>query len=320
MGGSPILCQVMSLLKPRCAPMFLLFLVVLGGCSPRSMIVLVSEPYAFTLGERGVFEKELSRAASAHGLRLHLIVAPVTAALKDTIEAGLPRSAVAIIDPLYGREAESLAAGYPNVDFILLGGAIPEEAAGNVRYLSFDRTAAFQTAGYAAELSIDNQESGGVGAKAEGSEPRIGVILMRSRAVGDSAVSAFIRGCLDAGGAAPTVKELNEPQDKAGVALAVEELRKQGIEIFFPRLGELNGACLAALKTSGGCAVTEDWEGTGASAAQVFLSVEEDLIGGIDACLSAPRDQGARVFGPVRVVCGKARPVPPGLEERITCK
>ena len=284
------------------------------------MVVLISEPYAFTLGERGAFEKELSRAASAHGLRLHLIVAPVSTALKNSLKAELPRSAVAVIDPLFSREAESLAAGYPEVDFVLLRGANPEEAAGNVRYLSFDRTAAFQTAGYAAERSLENMETSGAEERAGGSESRIGVLLMRSRAVGDPAVPAFIRGCLDAGGAAPIVKELDAPLDKAGVTLAVEELRRKGIEIFFPRLGELNGACLTALKTSGGCAVTEDWEGTGALAGQVFLSVEEDLIGGIDACLAAPRDQGARIYGPVRVVCGKARPVPPGLEEKITCR
>ncbi len=310
----------MSLVKPRRAPMFLLFLIVLAGCTPRGMIVLVSEPYAFTLGERGAFQKELSRIASAHGLRPRLIVAPVTAALKDALEPELPRSAVAVIDPLFKSEARRLAAGYPKVDFVLLGGADAVDDAGNVRYLSFDRTAAFQTAGNAAERSIENGESSGADAEAGGSKPRIGVILMRSRAVGDPAVSAFIRGCLDAGGAAPIVKELDEPLDKAGVTLAVEELRRQGIEIFFPRIGEQNGACLAALKASGGCVVTEDWEGTGASAGQVFLSVEEDLIGGIDACLSAPRDQSAMVYGPVRVVCGKARPVPPGLEDRITCR
>jgi hypothetical protein len=308
--------------KPYSPAFFLLIFMILGGCAPRGVLVFLSEPFGISRGEGSALERELSRSVSAHGFQLRLVVSPVSESVKDRLDAELsqPWIKAAVIDPLFSLEAESLAAGYPDVSFVLLGESNSRELSINVRRLIFDRRVSFQTAGYASVVLLRTQDPNGADYDAQEGGSRIAILLPHSRAMGDSAVSAFIKGCLEAGGSSPTVMELNEPLDKSAVAKGVEDLRKQGIQIILPRLGELNGACLAALKASGGIAVTEDWEGTGAYADQVFLSVEEDIIGGIAACLAPSEDPRSTVIGPVRVVCGRARPVPQGLEGRITCR
>ncbi len=290
----------------------LLVLALFSGCSGRGVLVFLSEPYSVSLGAKGSFQRDLSAAVSARGYRLTLVAAPSAEQPENRLaeELGRGRTAVAVIDPLFSREAGRLAPGYPGVAFVLTGGEEGTDASGNVKRLVFDRSAAFQTAGYASVMSL-KAKSGGESA------PGIGILLPHSRAVGDAAASAFIKGCLEAGGAAPLVKELEDPLDKAAVTRAVEELRKQNVEIVLPRLGELNAACLAALRTSGGSAVTEDWKGTGAFADQVFLSIEEDVIGGIAACLDPSAAGASSIPGPVEVVWGSARSIPEGLEGKI---
>jgi hypothetical protein len=85
----------------------------------------------------------------------------------------------------------------------------------------------------------------------------------------------------------------------------VDQLRRAGVETFLLGLGERNPAGLEALRGAGGAAVLADWRASGAFSAQVLLSVEEDVPGGITRALNVLRTGVTRVQGPVRLVSGK---------------
>jgi basic membrane lipoprotein Med (substrate-binding protein (PBP1-ABC) superfamily) len=262
------------------------------------------------LGDEQVVRAQLASVAARHSLRLHLVLTGFTEPGRDRLERELSRAgtAAAVIGPFFSGEAISLAAAHPAVTFCLLGPDTDATSPPNVGRLLFDRTEALATAGYAAAISL---RAGGKG--------KAGILLSgRHTPGGDEEVGAFLRGLADAGAQPPLVRELAEPVDRTAAVRAVAEMARDGVAIFFPRLGWQNLACLEALKNTGGCAVTEDWQASGVFAGQVFLSVEDDIIGGVDASLSAGSSREIR--GGVRIVCGKARPVPPGMGDRIQCR
>ncbi len=319
----------------------------LGACSQRELLVYAAEPYWESANADGLLGGALSSVARARGLRLRLVNGGINDSVNEVLSrelsraraaaAQMPRStpsapearttinplrrtplgrgstppegrttAVVVADPLSSAEAADLAPRFPSVLFILMGdaGGDPRE---NIIRLLFDREPAFRTAGHAAGLALG-------GAKA-------GVILGGLRNAASADVAAFTSGLKDAGHADRLViRDLGGAVDAAAVQRAVNEMRAGGVEIFLPKLGEQNQACLDAVRASGGCVVTEDWRATKAFEEQVFLSVEEDVAGGIDACLSAATQRPQTVYGPVRLACGKARDVPPELRDKITCR
>jgi DNA-binding LacI/PurR family transcriptional regulator len=284
--------------------------LLLASCASRQLLVLMDGPSWTALGDERAVRGALSSVAARHGLGLDLVVTGFTEPGRERLQRELSRSrvAAAVIGPFFSRDALDLAGTHPGVTFCLLGQDAGAASPGNVVRLIFDHTEALATAGYAAALSLRSEE-----------KAKAGIILSSRRtAGGDEEVAAFLRGFADAGAAAPVVRELAEPVDRAAVVRAVTEMARDGVTILFPRLGWQNLSCLEALKTTGGSAVTEDWQASGVFAGQVFLSLEDDVIGGVDSCLStgSPRE----VRGGVRIVCGKARPMPPGLEDRIQCR
>ena len=101
-----------------------------------------------------------------------------------------------------------------------------------------------------------------------------------------------------------------DPAEKAAVTTAVAQMHKEGVEVFLLGMGSLDAWCLEDLQTTGGCAVVADWATSGAFPEQVFLSIEEDIQGGILRALAVAGPGAKAVSGPVRIVNGKARPVP----------
>ncbi len=307
----------------------------LGACSQKELLVYAAEPYWESADADGALGGALSSVARAHGLRLRLVLGGVMESVQDNLSrelsraraaAQMPRStaaaqmpwsttAVVVTDPLSSAEAADLAPRFPSVLFILMGdsGGDPRE---NVVRLLFDRGPAFRTAGHATGLAL-----GGTNAAEYRGGAKAGVILEGSRSAASADVAAFASGLKDAGHADRLIiKDLGGAADAAAVQRVVNEMRAGGVEIFLPKLGEQNQVCLDAIRAAGGCVVTEDWRATKAFEAQVFLSVEEDVAGGIDACLSAAPQRPQTVYGPVRLACGKARAVPPELRDKITCR
>jgi basic membrane lipoprotein Med (substrate-binding protein (PBP1-ABC) superfamily) len=297
--------------------------IALGSCSERGLLVFMADPYVQSLGGGSSLKSGLSAVAGKYDMHLDLLVSGIMEPVDDVLSRRLSRTraAAVVVGPLFSIEAAQLAGKFPQVRFILMGGPSSSETNGNVLRLLFDRREAFQTMGYASALSL-KEETVGAGSSPSGQAPAggAGVLLPRSRIAADEEVDAFSRGFKQAAGASRLiVQDLNEPIDGETVRKAVRDMRAQGVEIFLPVLGESNEACLEAVRNSGGCVVTADWEGTGAFANQVFLSVEEDVAAGIDASLAAASDTGI-VYGPVRVVSGRARSVPPELKEKIVSR
>jgi hypothetical protein len=82
-------------------------------------------------------------------------------------------------------------------------------------------------------------------------------------------------------------------------------------------MGSLDSWALEVMKDAGGCAVVADWASSGAFPGQVFVSVEEDVPAGIAQALTHAAPGIRTVDGPVRVVAGKARPVPAAARSRL---
>jgi basic membrane lipoprotein Med (substrate-binding protein (PBP1-ABC) superfamily) len=278
------------------------------ACSSKQMVVFVSQPYWESADRDGALHRKLSSVAKTHGLGLRLVLAGTTDDARGVLsrELSSSRASVVVAGPLSSAPAAQLAPGFPSVLFILMGEGGSGDGA-NVERLLFDRGPAFRTAGYASGLALG-------GAKA-------GVILRSPRSAVEGDVSAFASGLKDAGLADRlVVRDLGGAADPAVVQRAVNEMRAAGVDIFLPKLGDRNQSCLEALRVSGGCAVTEDWEASGAFKSQVFLSIEEDVAAGVDACLKTAGQGRTTVYGPVRLACGRAREVPRELRDRISCQ
>lgn len=233
-------------------------------------------------------------------------------------EVATGRYRTAVIGPLLSCEWKGYAPRFPRTRFILIGGEREGEMPSNVVVLRYDRVNAYRAAGYAAGLSVLGEAARGkaagglaAGGEAGGLGPRIGVLLSSSPELTAEETEAFSAGAAEAlSGARPVVRVVAEPAEKPALTTAVAEMHKEGVEIFLLGMGTLNAWCLEVLQTTGGCAVVADWAASAAFPEQVFLSIEEDIRGGILRALAVDGPGINAVSGPVRIVNGKARPVP----------
>jgi hypothetical protein len=292
---------------------FALCSLCLAACSSRAMLLYVSDPYWKSIGGSQRMERALSAAAETHRLRLRLVVTAAFDPVSERLpkELALTGAGVAVIGPLFSQEAAGIVSSYPSISFILMGGPTESSADENVISLRFDRRDAFHTMGFAVGISLSREPHSGA---------KAGVLLLSSAVGEDPEVSAFSLGLAEsAAGQTPVIRALADPVDRAAIQKAVQEMRAQGVVYFLPKLGELNPSCLEALKSAGGCAVTEEWQNSGAFAQQVFLSAEDDISGGIAACLAQIGKDTKVVYGPVRIFCGRARPVPSEVAAAVSC-
>ena len=233
-------------------------------------------------------------------------------------EVATGRYRTVVIGPLLSFEWKGYAPRFPRTRFILIGGARGEDLPPNVVLLHYDRANAYRAAGFAAGLSVRGKAAGSevAGGEASGGDatglgPRIGVLLSLSSELTAEETEAFSAGAAEAlSGARPVVRVVAEPAEKPAVTTAVTQMHKEGVEVFLLGMGNLDAWCLEVLQTTGGCAVVADWAVSAAFPEQVFLSIEEDIRGGILRALAIAGPGINAVSGPVRLVNGRARPVP----------
>ena len=288
--------------------------LVLLGCSKPQLLVFFSKPYWNALGPS--LTAELSTVAQRHGLSTRIVTPGISEAVSDSLTKELRQGSVdaVVVDPLLSSEAADVAQRFGTVTFILMDG--PDQPLSNTIDLRFDRSSAFKNMGRAVAAALRENPELASGPPPPGPERNEVAVLVLSRFSTDAETEAFSDGVAETG-QRPLVKEIPEPLDRAAVVATVKALRAEGYQVFFPRLGELNGACLETLATEGGYAVTEDWVATQAYPAQVFLSVEEDVPAGIDACLSARDAKQHFVTQGAFLVSGKARKIPAGFESIV---
>ena len=268
------------------------------------------QPFWMSLGNDAPVRLSLRRAAVQHGYLPRIFVKGPqenpAAHLAQDISAGRFRTVV--VGPLLSFEWPGYVPQSPRTHFILIGGVAPDDLPQNAVALVFDRTHAFNAAGFAAGQSVRERARGEVSI-ALGS--RIGILLNASSPLTAAETEGFVSGVAEAlEGARPTVRVLADGTDRPGVKASIEQMRAQGAEIFLLGMGNLDPWCLEVMKDAGGCAVVAGWASSGAFPAQVFVSVEEDFPAGIERALARAAAGVRAVDGPVRVVAGKARQVP----------
>ncbi|MBE3063913.1 MAG: hypothetical protein IMZ69_02705 [Spirochaetes bacterium] len=298
----------------------LLALFALTGCWRGRLLVCGELPFWASLGEPTRVKAELAIHSILRGYLPTFLSVGVQENPRERLVAALGsgRFSAAVVGPLLSLEAAGFVDGFPMVRFVMIGGRPTEGDASKVTRVVFDRTEAYRTAGDCARLSLSEGPPGG----------RIGVlaaVASASAAVASAsaAVDAEVQAFLDGAGpqsARAVVRSIDEPVDAAKVRKAVEEMRREGVEIFLPRLGGHDVSCLESLVDAGGCAVTADWEVSGAFPRQVFLSVEERTIDGIARGLAKRGKGGGTVEGTVVLACGEARAVSREIREKGRCR
>jgi basic membrane lipoprotein Med (substrate-binding protein (PBP1-ABC) superfamily) len=273
------------------------------------------QPYWTSLGADLRMRGALSWVSVRHGYLPRIFVrAPrenPAAHLAQDVSAGPFRTVV--VGPLLSYEWEGYVTQSPRTRFILIGEGDADELPPNAVALVFDRARAFNATGFAAGESV---REGARGDAAAALGTRV-AILASTSALTAAEMEGFSSGVAEAlEGARPSVRVL-EGADRAAVKASIEQMRAQGVEMFLLAMGSLDPWCLEVLRDAGGCAVVSDWESSGAFPAQVFLSVEEDIPGGISRALSLPRMGIHAVRGPMRIVEGKARRVPTAAKSRL---
>jgi hypothetical protein len=285
-------------------------ILLLSGCWNGGILFVFERPFWDSIGGNAGLTLALSGASVMRGyLPRVLVTGPQESPaerLAREVTAGRYRTVV--VGPLLSFEWKAYATRFPRTRFILIGGEGGEDLPPNVVLLRYDRANAYRAAGFAAGLSVRGEAAGG---DAGGLGPRIGVLLSSSPELTPEETEAFSAGAAEAlNGARPVVRVIAEPAEKAAVRTAVEQMHKEGVEVFLLGMGNLDAWCLQVLQTTGGSAVVADWAASGAFPDQVFLSIEEDIRWGILRALAVAGPGIHAVSGPVRIVNGRARPVP----------
>jgi hypothetical protein len=280
---------------------------VLSGCWNGRLLIAMDEPAWAAENGGALLHWPLVRTSLVHGyLPSFLIVQPAedpAASLRRALTARRYRAVVT--GPLLSLSQSAVPSPGTRVLLVQDDGGPPQ---GNAVRLVFDRTAAFRTAGLAAGLFI-SQEAGAAVTNALAS--RIGVLISARPPGTSDELTAFTQGVAQAlDGGQPSMRSLTVPVDRNTVKAAVDQMERDGVEIFLLFMGAPDAWALEDLKDSGGCAVVSDWAASGAFPRQVFLSIETDLVGGVALFLAGTRNAQGTISGPVRVVAGQARAIP----------
>jgi hypothetical protein len=286
----------------------LLCVLFLSGCWNGRVLFAFERPYWASLGGGPRLALSLDLAGLTRGYLPRLAVSAQTerSAERLAAEATAGRYRAVVVGPLLSFDWRLYAPQNARTRFILLGGAAAADLPPNTVTLLFDRREAFRAAGAAAGAAVKaaaGADGGSLGA-------RIAVLLSPSPVLEPAEIDAFSDGAgrvLD--GSRPVIHTFTDRIDKPTVKTEVEQMRKEGVEVFLLGMGSLDAWALEVLKGAGGSAVVGDWSSSGAFPRQVFLSVEEDIPAGIGRAL-ASRGGTREVRGPVRLVSGRARQVP----------
>jgi len=316
-------------------PLVLCSLLLLGGCWNGRVLLFFEQPYWTSLGDDRPLRIRLERQALRDGYYPSLVIPaetedPLTGLARDLSRRDFP---AAIVSPLVSLTAVDLARRFPGTIFLLLGGARRDDLPPNCIQILFDRSSAFRTAGFAAGQAVREEDPN---AGAEALVAKVAVLELSSLAA-DGEAGAFQAGVAEAlDGAQPAARTVTEPVDRSAVQNTLQQMRRDGAEIFLLHLGALDAYGLQVLQDAGGSAVVADWESSQTNPRAVFLSVEEDVPDAIAAALrtlkrpadgrsvAGPTNTGVSasrvLFGPVHLAVGKARPVPQAAVGRVEAR
>jgi hypothetical protein len=309
---------VKPLIAPLCA---FVFLSMLSGCWNGRVLISFERPYWASLGDDARTRLAIARESLPRGYlpRFDLGASQGTPMERLTREIGRTTYAAVVIGPMLSLEWQAYAATFPGTRFILIGVSTAAQLPPNALAIRYDRTRAFAAAGFAAGASV--REAAGA-TLAPTLASRVGVIRAGA-ALSEEEVRAFSDGVGEAlNGGTPAVREVAPPVEKQVLKSVLEQMRGEGVEVFLLGAGSMDAWCLEVLRSTGGCAVVADWSASGAFPRQVFLSIEEDVPGGIGRALAEPAAvepaAGSKaVSGPVRILTGTARRIPPGAQARL---
>ncbi len=280
----------------------------LCGCWNGRVLYTVEQPFWDSLGNDLPTRIAVTRESLPRGyLPDFLVTAPPedpAARLGRLLATGQYRTVV--IGPLLSLQWRDYAVSHEHTHFILIGGEAAPDLPPNITQILYDRTGAYRSAGAAAAAAVQ-EEAGGQASATLG--PRIGMLLSAAGGLTAAETDAFSSGVAGAlNGGTPAVRTLAAPFDKNIVKAAIDQMSQEGVEVFLFDTGSFDPWCLEVLRSDGGMAVVADWAASRAFPRQVFLSIEEDVPGGIARALAAPAKE-QRVMGPVHVVVGEAKPV-----------
>lgn len=297
-------------MRPRGAISLIPLVLLLTGCWNGLALFSFEQPFWSSLGDDSRLKITLAVDAAGRGylprVRTFEGTPDPSAALAGAVTTG--RYAVVIVGPLLSLDWQSYVPRFPQTRFVLVAAPAPVTGApSNAVFLTFDRTPAFREAGRAAAQWVGGRrEASGTFAPAAAPAERIGVLTSDDSGLSASETDAFMSGVADSRiGGTPTKRVLSPPLDRNSVRTAIDQMRGAGASVFLLGLGEHDPLALEALRDGGGMAVVADWEASGAFPAQVLVSVEEDVRGGIARAWDALRAGVPRVDGPVRLVAGK---------------
>ena len=273
------------------------WLVVLSGCVHGRALFLFEQPFLSSLGDETRVRAALIAGAASRGYLPRMAVAPAEGKPVDWLlrESGsLGRGAV-VVGPLLSYEWRSFLSRLPASRFILIGSIGIADLPPNALVLSFDRAPEFRSAGRSAAQS------------AFAAAGRTGMLVSAASDLSDAETAAFIAGVGEVPGAeAPVLQTLPAAPEKAGIQRAIEQMRKEGVEVFLLGLASQDPWGLEVLKATGGRAVVAGWRGSRVYPEQVLLSVEAEVPAGVRIALAAAARGEKHVNGPVSLVKGLA--------------
>ena len=306
-----------SLKRALCAAVLVGCAVLTSGCWNGRVLFAMEESYWAAEGGDALLHRPLFRTSLANGyfpgfLLIRTQEDPVASLRR---ELTIRHYRAAVVGPLLSLDPQVFTAVPPSTRLLLVDGVGAAAPPGNAARLVFDRREAFRIAGSAAGLAVRYQAGGTV---TNALASRIGVLVSMHPSGTPEELSAFVAGVAQSlDGGQPSVRSLSDPVDRNVVQSAIEQMRRDGVEIFLLFMGAPDSWALDTLRKTGGSAIVSDWAASHAFPAQVFLSVDTDLPGGVARFLAHASNGEGMVSGPVRIVAGKALPIPSEVAAQV---
>ena len=259
--------------------------------APRESSLVLWESFSWSAfnGSAGRLERQLREAGARHRIEVDLLVLGPRREPREALRERLTRGRYdgVVLGPLAALEAAAFATEFPAVHFTALS-LLDEPPAGtprsNTTTVYLDRSPAYLEAGR--RLAADHGVTR-VGVLAAVTSPR-------------APLEAFGNGLM-AERADTEVREtvISPLHDRVQIRRAVEDFADAGVQAVLLSLGAQNSYALEVCEDEGLQVVAPNWGWSRPRPGSVLLSIDDDLVGGLEAAWSASGEHGSVAAGAV---------------------
>ncbi|MBN1698383.1 MAG: hypothetical protein JW881_12785 [Spirochaetales bacterium] len=310
---------------------FLCFLSLYGCRGHAAFLFLLREyRHELLLNDTATYQ-EITNACRKNNIEPRFIVVEKDEdiSFKEYIEAS--DAGIVLLDSMLHESPMDIAKAFDTRLFVTLRKVSGENVTQNLLSVVFDRKKGFAMAG---ELTARLLEGGITTGETTsevsgGGSKKAGIIVYALTEEMNRENEAFMNGfstVLDE--SAIVLSEIENINDRVKIKNTIDDMRNDGVVIYFLRAFMMNSYCLEYLKDGGGLAILEEWNLSTGYDDIVLMSLDDDigeLIGEVFRLIGVPDNGKARwkervLMGDIKILWGRAAEWPEYLSDRFVLR